>query len=532
MLLTLAERKQTGSYYTSREVADFLAAVAMRGPTDRILEPCFGEGIFLEACSDRMATHFGGTGSMFGVDLNTELVQDAVTKFPYAKLLAADFFDVDPADIGRFDAVIGNPPFVRYHRFNGDQRTRALTRAAEADVNLSALTSAWVPFLVHATQHLAVDGRLCVVAPFELTYARYARPFVSYLCDRFSAVRVLVFDDPLFPELNEATVLLVADGWGGSTTTMEFVHARSVRDLNPREVFQVAAESIPAKSWDADGGRTSLYRIDPRARDVYLALEERTSRLGDMANITIGYVTGDNSWFHLNERQVQHLQLSGDVQLVLRRSADLAGRGLVFTPKARAELAEEGAHWLFRPHEPVSVEAENRIREGERQNAHTAYKCRVRDPWWRVPAVQSHDFVLGVFSTLGPRLVATDLPATNSLLVGDLKQPVGAARLAAAALTTFAALSAEVSGHALGGGALKLEPAEARRWSLPVHDAVPEKAVQEIHQLLVTGHTAKASALADHVFLRDAFGLTADEIDVLRQGLHTLRQARVKRRAD
>lgn len=534
MLLDLIERKRTGSYYTSREVADFLAAVAIRRPADRILEPCFGEGVFLKACHDRARSMSPsiGDGAIVGIDMNDDLVQEGLSRFPYAELVAADFFEVDPNRLGRFDAVVGNPPFVRYHRFNGKQRERALLRAAEADVNLSALTSAWVPFLVHATRHLQPGGRLCVVAPFEITYARYARPFVSYLCDRFANVRVLLFNQPLFPELNEATVLLVADDWGGQTSSMELVHAETVRDLDPERIFTADAEAVPADDWDADAGRTSLYRLDPKARDLYLAIEERVPRLGDLADVTIGYVTGDNTWFHMSQPDVRNLGLNRDVQLVLRRSADLKGRGLALDPEAHHQLAEEGAHWLFTPNEPLTAVAEDRIRSGERALVQTAYKCRVRTPWWRVPSVRPHDFVLGVFSTLGPRLVATDLPATNSLLVGDLKQPVSATTLAAAALTSFAALAAEVNGHALGGGALKLEPAEARRWSLPMHEAIPGHAVEEIHQLLASGHTAKASTLADQVFLRDALQLDANEIRVLQQALWTLRQARLKHRAD
>jgi len=523
MALDARDRKQTGSYFTSREIADFLAAVAIDQPSDRVLEPCFGEGVFLEACHSRL----GSGGKMVGVDVNADLVAEGRARFPYASLVAADFFECSPKTLGgTFDAVIGNPPFVRYHRFNGQQRSRALERAAAANVAVSALTSSWVPFLIHASQHLAEHGRMCVVAPFEITYARYARPFVAYLCEQFKAVRLLVFDEPLFPELNEKTVLLLADGWGGECSSVHIVHARAIRDLDAKSIFSAQAEEVPAV-WNEDAGRANLYRLDARARDLFLALEQRVPRLGDLADITIGYVTGNNKWFHLTSDEVRLLGLAGDVRLVLRKGMDLRRRGLALDVQDEEQLALEGAHWLFDPSEPLGEAASARIRDGEDAQAHSTYKCRVRTPWWRVPGVRSHHLVVGVFSTLGPRLVATSRPATNSLLVADLREPVRATTVAASALTSLAQLSAEVNGHALGGGALKLEPAEVRRWSLPVFDEVPSSAIEEIHRALKDGEIELASMVANQVFLRQ-LGITPEDVEILRQATRMLREARLR----
>jgi adenine-specific DNA-methyltransferase len=43
-----------------------------------------------------------------------------------ARIHVGDFFEVEP--VPRFDAVIGNPPYVRYQDFTGEPR--ALGRAA------------------------------------------------------------------------------------------------------------------------------------------------------------------------------------------------------------------------------------------------------------------------------------------------------------------------------------------------------------------------------------------------------------------
>ncbi|MGC8488049.1 MAG: N-6 DNA methylase [Clostridia bacterium] len=521
-----AVRKETGSYYTPVEVAEFLATVAVQQASDRVLEPCYGEGVFLEALEAQFRQRFACEGDLVGVDLDPGLLSRVQLAHPGAVLHARDFFDIEPGALGSFNAIVGNPPFVRYHRFNGSRRTLGLRRTAEAGVAVSALTSAWVPFLIHASRHLAPGGRLCMVAPLELLYARYARPLVAYLCQRFRGVRVLRFAEPLFPGLNEGTVLLLADGWGGCTDEVAIMHARRVADVDPHRVMGIAAEHVSLAEWSNGAGQPNLLRLSPEIRALYEDVAGQCVSLGDLARITIGYVTGRNDWFHLTADDVQRGGLDADVRLVLRKSADLAHKGLWLDEAARAHLANQGAHWLFDPGKSPGPAARQRIQAGALMGVSEAYKCRVRPTWWQVPGVVAHDFVLGVFSTGGPRLVVTDLPATNSLLVGDVVDETNARCLAAAAITSLARFSAEVTGHALGGGALKFEPAEARRWLLPYRDSVPDTELTTIHRLLAAGRSDEASRLADVWLLQKGLGLGNDQLRLLREGTQILRALR------
>ena len=40
-------RKNLGAYYTNRPVADFLVSWAVRSSKDRVLDPSFGDGVFI-----------------------------------------------------------------------------------------------------------------------------------------------------------------------------------------------------------------------------------------------------------------------------------------------------------------------------------------------------------------------------------------------------------------------------------------------------------------------------------------------------
>lgn len=88
----------------------------------------------------------------------------------------------------------------------------------------------------------------------------------------------------------------------------------------------------------------------------------------------------------------------------------------------------------------------------------------------RFHGVRVPEMMMSMFSTSTPRLVANDagFVAANSVFALTRSRPsVNRLEVAASALTSLAQLSAEIEGHPLGGGALKFEPGEARKWLLP-----------------------------------------------------------------
>lgn len=535
--MAVSIRKATGSYYTNPAVARFLATWAIDQPGERVLEPSFGEGVFLSAARQRLAD-LGGTGQVVGVDINQEAWANAKVAFPHFELVLEDFFKIAPGTLGLFDAVIGNPPFIRYHYFTGETRARALALAAARGVKVPALASAWAPFIVQAVSHLAPGGRLGMVAPYEVTYANYALPVIAYLAKSFGDLRCLTFDTPLFPNLNEKTVLLLCSGFGQSTQKVGFHRYESSAALDgiPGE----PAYCVPAKGWGTGLAKPGLVTLPSEIRQLYLnlATSAATSRLGELMDLTIGYVTGANDFFHLSRTEVKENGLSShDLRLAVRRSSDFGSMGLAITDNDAEALGARDSHWLFLPAGRLDSNAERYIRRGESMGVHGNYKCRARKPWYIVPGVRVPEMMMSVFSTSAPRLVANEagLVAANSVLVLTQRLPViNRLTVAASALTSLAQLSAEIEGHALGGGALKFEPAEARNWRLPyrpVSDrAQPSvKVLDAIDQLFRT-QPEKGQALADEVFLHDGLRLKRGDIDALREGTAILRAWRQHRR--
>ena len=209
--------KAFGAFYTGAVVAEFLVRWAVRSADDTVMDPSFGGGVFLEAAAARLRD-LGGDGSqVYGVELDREVytrVSQELREISAENLVLSDFFAVAPDDLPPLDAVVGNPPFIRYQSFSGE---RASARAKAQGVTLSKLVSSWAPFLVYSAAFLKPGGRLGMVVPAELGHAAYAQPVLAYLTRTFGRVTLLSFKERLFPDLSQDTLLLLAEDKNGAS---------------------------------------------------------------------------------------------------------------------------------------------------------------------------------------------------------------------------------------------------------------------------------------------------------------------------
>ena len=208
-------RKARGAFFTPASLCAYISHWAIRTAADRVLEPSCGDAAFLAAAARRL-DELGAPpelGQLVGVELHEDSAEAARAVVARAgrsvRVEVADFFDfpVEP----RYDAVIGNPPYVRYQGFSGAARASAQRAALAAGVGLTALASSWAAFTVHAAQCVRPGGRLGLVLPGELLTVNYAAAVRRFLMERFGGVRLVVFTERVFPGVLEEVVLLLAE---------------------------------------------------------------------------------------------------------------------------------------------------------------------------------------------------------------------------------------------------------------------------------------------------------------------------------
>jgi len=541
-------RKSRGAYFTPPAIAEFLAAWAIdHSPVATVLDPTCGEAVFLAAAGRQLVS--AGTApavldrQVFGVDLHQASLEAAMGTLEAegldARLEAGDFFSFPtPNQVGctlpAMDAVIGNPPFVRYQQHIGEARKRSAAAALAQGVRLSGLASSWAALLVHACGFLKPEGRLAIVLPAELLTVHYAEPVRRWLRERFAAVHLVLFERLQFEEALEKVVLVTAQGSGGceAFSLYQVESAQDLGKLRPFDHFNVT----PA----AEGKWTELL-LPVRSRQLFKGVtSEHFSSLGDYGAPELGTVTGANDYFALSEET--RLAFSLDRNQVARISPPGTKhlQGLSFTRHQWERLRESGEPvWMLQPPlDDATPELLSYLAHGERLGVPDGYKCQMRTPWWRPPLVSPPDLFFTYMSHRYPRLVTNSARASfvNSMHGVRLRPGTpdeASVALPLLALNSVTLLGAEIFGRSYGGGVLKMEPREAALLPVPRPDSLraawrqlkPERA--GLDRQLQAGRWAAVSRRVDEVLLSEGLGLDASDVTSLRAAATSLRARRL-----
>jgi adenine-specific DNA methylase len=459
------EPKALGAFYTEESAVNRLVEWAIRDRNATVLDPSCGDGAFLVAAAARLGQFGSSSFRLHGIDVSADALSQSRQQVRNARLVLSDFFDLTPQSLPSFDCVVGNPPYIRYQTFNGGSTSKAHVRAMEAGVQLPRLASSWAPFVVHSARFLRPGGRLAMVMPSELGHAMYARAVLKYLVQHFKNVAIEMFRDKLFDGLGQSTVLLFCDGYGEACHEFTVTSADNLQS-EAKETRTVDLGAI------GDGRfRLSHYLLPHAVLSLYnaLAAHPRVHRLGDVADVGIGYVTGANNFFHLSDDEQREWKI-GDKFL---RPAILNLRdveGIAFRQQQWAARREAGekVHLLALP--PVAKEflpapIQRYLHQGEINGVADRYKCRTRKFWYVVPHVRVADAFLSYMSGEMPHLVTNTagLVAPNTIHLLRFLIGCDVNSYAASWRNSLTKLSCEMEGHALGGGLFKIEPSEAER---------------------------------------------------------------------
>lgn len=535
-------QKALGAFYTPPAMAEKMVAWAVRAPTDTALDPSFGGLVFLQAAHARLLElgldPTAAGAQLYGCDLDEDAHASAVAQTELHvredALLHRDFFTAVPGkDVPLVDAVIGNPPYVRYqlHNAAGDGGRRI---AEAAGLNLTRLASSWAPFLLHSADCVAPGGRLALVLPAELMHAQYAGDVLGWVQRRFARTALVVFEQRVFPGALEEVVLLFAEGRGeGQSDSVGLLACESLADLH-LDVLQARLSDPPKRS--SRRGKLLAQLLDSDARDLYdgLADDARVSSLGAIASVDIGAVTGANDFFLLREGQEPGLA-SELLRPAVSKAAQISGAR--FTSSDFDRLREQRARCLFfvtdkRTSQSLLDTAQAHLRRGEADGIPERYKCRVRTPWHAVPLPKhgTPDLFLTYCAAEFPRISVNEAGAlhTNTLHGVTLRKAAGvdAPALAFAFYNSLTLLSAELVGRSYGGGVLKLEPTEAEALLIPSVLPFGPTELSQVDGLVRARKLEEVLDLVDGLVLVEGLGLSWQEVVTLRTGGERLRSRR------
>lgn len=447
--------RATGRYFTPNLAADFMAKWAVRSADDVVLEPSVGDGQFALAIQ-RYAASLGWPDiALHACELDSQTAAQSVKSGAVnpSLLHVGDF--LAKRDIPQVDAVIGNPPYVRVRELEPRLRNSALRASYEAmGTEMDNAGSAWMPFVAKATDILRPGGRLAFVLPLDFTYVRYARPLWAYLANSFGHLTVMRFRERVFPDILQNVLILLADERGSATKTIEFIARDTLENLLSGEStmgVQVPVSEIVA------GKRTFQLALLPTAtREALDALESHASPAVARVKFGVGYVSGNKAFFHPSPETQKQFRLPAlSLTPTVESSRQLSGAGL-----GTSSISPTARLWL--PGDSLTASERRYVNHGEELGVDMAYKCRIRQPWYRVPGARRPDVILTAFSDR-PRLHLNDAEwvVSNSVLGGYVARGESARGVLSSWYSPLTLLSTELQIHSLGGGVMIAVPREA-----------------------------------------------------------------------
>lgn len=529
----VSDTKLRGGYYTPDKIASFLARWAIRSESDHVLEPSCGDGQLIRAALERL----GPTGSLTGIELDPQEARKARGLCNgVGTIKTADAFEWyrPRTRDGSFDAVIGNPPFIRYQSYPEAVRERAFELMRSSGLRPNRLTNAWVPFVVLAVRALRQGGRLGLVVPAELLQVSYAAELRAFLTREFKELTIVTFRELLFPGTQQETVLLLGVREPDAIARIGFAELQDPASLTMKAVNR------PGSTADLDHAREKWIQYYLSTVELALVREieaaGRFPALGSLADVDVGIVTGRNEFFVLRPSEARELGLERYCLRIIGRSAQIPALALGEEDWERL-LAEDSKCLLLqlgdKPLDALSEEARRYISWGEERQIQKGYKCSIRLPnWWNVPSTWVPDaFLLRQISD-GPRIIVNRVGATctDTIHRVRVRDGVSPTALAAASANSLTFAFAEIRGRSYGGGVLELEPTEAE--GLPIPSLDPALPLEELDLWARRKPIESLMDEVDRLTLREA-GLSTAEIGRLReiwQKLYGRRRGRRRKR--
>ena len=534
----LTADKLRGGFYSPprlvRVCLDRVAALTGGRTGLRLLEPSAGDGAFVRGLAGHSLA--ARTGHMTAVEVSAAAAAGCATALhaaPFAgEVIAKSVLNGARPLLGRYDAAVGNPPFVRFQFLTPGDRAGALEVARDSGLPLGGVATLWILVLLAALTRLVPGGAFAFIVPAECFTGVSAGSVRAWLARHAEPLQADLFPPGSFPGVLQEVIVLSGRVRPPGPPDRPAAHqVTEHRAGGPaRWAHQIAA---PARTWTG-------YLLTPAQ---LAALREVSSfplihRFSAVARLTVSTVTGANEYFSASDPTLARYGLAPWARPLLPRIRHATG--LVFAAEDHQALSEPGCRrWLLdfaagRPEPRASPLARRYLREGEARGLDRRYKCRIRVPWYRVPGVRPGSLLLSKRSHRFPRLVlnAAGAVTTDTIYQGRMTAAFAGreADLVAGFHNTLTLLTAEIEGRSFGGGVLELVPTEIGRLAVPL--------VPGLGAALpgLDGHVRAAStdaeslvAQADALVGRAVPELTADLLQTLRDARQSLLQRRLER---
>lgn len=533
------DQKLRGGYYTPIDLAAFMAKWITDENTKKILEPSSGDGIFFEGIS-KSVNSSSSKIEITGVELDSDEAAKSIKRSNELSNIKINVLNKDFLEWGlknyqkaNFDAVIGNPPFIRYQYLPEEYQLKSEKVFKLFNLKFTKHTNAWVPFVILSFEMLKPGGKMAMILPSELMHVKHSQSLRTYLGKRSTKILILDPKELWFTDTLQGALILFAEkkksvnddsiGLG-----IKAINDRSFSKTEPQNYF----EKVHFINGETIKGKWTKAVLNPNELSLIKEIKKDNSihQFKNVASVDVGLVTGANKYFLISEDEVKKFGLEKWAHPMFGRSDHCPK--MIYDSRQHQKNIKDGLPTNFiwfdvDSYDELDENAKNYVKIGEEKEYHERYKCRIREPWFKVPSVyateigmlkRAHDF---------PRLILNKKGAyttDTAYRISAIDKKVKSYELVFCFVNSFTALTAELEGRFYGGGVLELVPSEIEKTFIPITsiDPLQLKELDKDFQKLSTKEILKRQ---DDIILKE-IGLNKKERNLIHNAWLKLRNRR------
>lgn len=486
-----SNRKKEGIYYTPDDYCEALAFWAIQTKTDRILEPSFGGGAFLKVSHSKLCLLGAKSPKrlLWGYDTDVEAHTSLKSSLfcNSEKLFHKDFLTASEKELGgKVDVILGNPPYIGWKMLSSKQREEAI-RVCPEQYTPMRQANLWVFFCLKSLQLLNAKGRFAMVLPRSLIFSDYGKSFLNYFKTQFERVCVIESNESCFKYCGaaERPIILLGENHKVASCLEIQKHRVSSADEIPSKI------NSPQSSCEQESNHTLARKIFTDALF-----------LGDLFDVRIGIVTGDNDFFLFSEDKRKELNIPKKFMLpIIAKSRDL--KRLMYTSTDIESTEEKLSIYMLDTRagssaNPIKKHLDSYPKQRIEENR-TFGKVAV----WHMPTIGPEPSAFFSYMTnTGPRLVlnTAKVQCVNSIhrLYHKNRDTSEMKWCSLYVFSVYGRLASEYVGRTYASGLLKLEPSDVKRLPLFTPDKTEfssqrfKKSWTKINALLKNDESSKA----------------------------------------
>jgi adenine-specific DNA-methyltransferase len=471
----MSNKRNIGSYYTPKIIADFLVNYLSHKLYDNkfisVLEPSAGDGIFIDAIykHKKLANRIS---KVIAVEQSKRELNKITREIKQKTFTAthSDFLDFQSNNKDKFSLVIGNPPYIKKSLLKKTQINLCKSIHEKANLADNRPKNIWTAFLVRCIEFTSQDGILAFVLPSELLQVKFAAELRELILREFDRVEIFTFNELLFKDCKGQDTLLLIGQRKSQQKGVYYCNIDKLMDLEKGKF--ILAQNIKVKE-----SKWTHHHLETDEIELLEKLKSQLPTIDNYCSSKAGIVTAANDFFIVDKETIEKYSLQSYIKPIIQKGAFVNG-SVVLTAREFKVLIDNS-----KPTFLIALDKNSAIRKnaklwsyleiGKQRELDKRYKTALRDIWYEVPNIGNAP-VAFFFKRCNeyPKLIknAAGVLSTDSAYTVAMKDNFSIEGLIFSFYNSLTLAFAELHGRYYGGGVLELTPNEFKKLPTPFID--------------------------------------------------------------